>query len=83
MPGIGAVRILDQVKLFKPGHRVEAKDVREMYGVLSLDQQATKAFITTTSEFAPGVEAEFEKVMPHRLELRDGKRLQAWLRGKG
>jgi restriction system protein len=54
---VGAIRILDQVKAYAPGHVVNADEVRAMFGVLSLDQKASKACITTTSRFAPGVDA--------------------------
>ena len=35
---VGAIRILDQVKQYKPDHLVDAGEVREMFGVLTLDQ---------------------------------------------
>ena len=73
------IRLLDQVKAYAPGHRVNADEVRAMYGVLTLDQRASKAVVTTTATFAPGVYQEFAAVMPERLELRDGYQLQAWL----
>ena len=76
---IGAIRILDQVKRFSPGHIVDANDVRAIYGVLNLDRRASKALITTTSRFAPRVYAEFADVTPSRLELRDGQELRKWL----
>jgi restriction system protein len=77
---VGAIRILDQVKLYKPGHLVPADDVRAMWGVLTADQRASKAYITTTSGFAPGVYKEFEARMPTRIELRTGQDLKAWLK---
>src|SRR5262249_18782817 len=52
--GIGRVRIIDQVKAFRPPHLVTANDVRALMGVLHLDG-ASKGFITTTSDFAPGI----------------------------
>ena len=76
---IGSIRVLDQVKRFAPGHVVGAGDVRELLGVLTLDQKASKAVLTTTTTFAPGVYTEFAPVMPTRLELRDGKALREWL----
>lgn len=39
------------------------------------DNAASKGFVTTTSEFAPGVAEEFKAYMPTRLELRDRKAL--------
>jgi restriction system protein len=73
-----SVRFLDQVKAFGPGYVVKANDVRAMYGVLSLDQGASKAYITTTSDFAPDIENEFRNVIPGRLELRNGKKIVEW-----
>lgn len=73
--GMWSVRILDQVKAFGPKHAVTANDVRAMYGVLHKDQNASKAVVTTTSFFAPGIEKEFADVMPHRLELVNGDEL--------
>lgn len=77
---VGHIRILDQVKLYKPDHLVPAKDVREMCGVLDADRRASKAYVTTTSGFAPGVRREFADRMPTRLELRDGASLTEWLK---
>ena len=75
--GFGSVRILDQVKAYSPGHRVKAKEVRELVGVLLSDQNATKAMLTTTSEFAPGIwkEETIQQFVPFRLELFDKDRL--------
>jgi hypothetical protein len=50
--------------------RVPADDVRALYGVLNINQNVSKAVITTTALFAPGVQEEFKPVMPNRLELR-------------
>jgi restriction system protein len=67
------------VKAFKPGHIVTADDVRATYGVLNLHQNVSKAVVTTTSQFAPGVFNEFKGVMPFRLELKDRAQLLEWL----
>jgi len=77
--GIGSIRFYDQVKAYQPGHIVTADEVRAMYGVLSLHQNVSKAVMTTTSHFAPGVFDEFKNVMPHRLELKDRAQLLEWL----
>jgi len=50
-----------------------------LFGVLALDQNATKGVITTTSTFAPGIEDEFKHVIPYRLELKPKEKLVAWL----
>jgi restriction system protein len=76
---VGAIRILDQVKLYKPGNLVPTHDVRAMWGVLDADERASKADVTTTSGFAPGVQQEFADRMPTRLELRDAVALRDWL----
>jgi restriction system protein len=80
-PGIGAIRFVDQAKAYAPNHRVTANDVRALVGVLDLDQNVSKGIITTTSQFAPGIEKDerIQRLMPYRLELRDGKRLLDWL----
>lgn len=75
----GSIRIIDQVKLYTPGRVVDADDVRSIFGVLALDLKASKALITTSSSFAPGVYKEFEPVMPSRLDVRNGEQVRAWL----
>ena len=45
-----------------------------------MDPGATKAFLTTTSEFAPGVYKEFEEYIPNRLVLRPRGELLPWLK---
>jgi restriction system protein len=82
-PGVGAIRFYDQVKGYSPGARVPAKDVRELAGILTRDQNVSKAVITTTTLFAPGVQNEWEAFIPYRLELKDGPALRDWLLGLG
>jgi restriction system protein len=78
--GLGSVRIIDQVKAYKPGHLVTANDVRALMGVLQGDG-ASKGFLTTTSDFAPMIRSDplITPFMPSRLELVDGKLLMARL----
>jgi len=80
-PGIGSVRFLDQVKAYKPGHLVTADQVRSMVGVLSVDLNASKAVITTTSDFAPRVpeDSGIKPLIPYRLELKPRAILLPWL----
>ncbi len=52
--GLGSIRIIDQVKAYKPNHLVTADEVRALMGVLHADT-ASKGFLTTTSDFAPGL----------------------------
>jgi restriction system protein len=80
---VGSIRFVDQVKRYSPGHRVTAHDVQAMLGVLSSDRNVSKGIVTTTAEFAPGIEKVPRLVafMPYRLELRSGNALLEWLRG--
>lgn len=85
--GIGHVRVIDQVKAYKPGHLVTANDVRALMGVLQGDG-ASKGFLTTTSDFAPKIKDDplITPFIPARLELINGtslfKRLEELLDNK-
>ena len=74
--GLGSVRVIDQVKAFKPPNLVTANDVRALMGVLHHDG-AAKGFLTTTSGFAPKIKTDplITPFMPARLELIDGEAL--------
>ncbi|MCK4446727.1 MAG: restriction endonuclease [Candidatus Marinimicrobia bacterium] len=74
--GLGEVRIIDQVKAYKPGHLVTANDVRALMGVLQNDG-ASKGFLTTTSDFAPRITNDplITPFIPQRLELINGENL--------
>lgn len=74
--GIGSVRIINQVKAYKPDHLVTADDVRALLGVLTADG-ASKGVLTTTSDFAPKLPQDIllKPFMPSRLELVNGKQL--------
>jgi restriction system protein len=78
--GLGSVRVIDQVKAYKPGHLVTADDVRALIGVLQGDG-ASKGFLTTTSDFAPRLSLDplIAPHVPSRLGLIDGKMLLARL----
>lgn len=78
--GLGSIRVIDQVKAYKPGHLVTANDVRALMGVLQGDG-ASKGFLTTTSDFAPLLRTDpfIVPFMPSRLELVNGKQLLAAL----
>jgi len=75
------IRMVDQVKAYSPNYPVTAEDVDVMLGVLNRDPGATKGVITTTSQFAPGIEKEegIKKFIPYRLELKNGKQIRDWL----
>lgn len=79
--GFGSIRFFDQVKAYRPGHVVTAKDVQAMVGVLSLQPNVSKGLVTTTSEFAPGVlwDPEIARLIPYRLELKAREQLLEWL----
>lgn len=82
--GVGSVRFLEQTKAYSPGHLVTHDDIRGMLGVLSVDRNASKGLVTTTSDFQPGIlkaNSEFAPFLPHRLELKNGAALLDWLKG--
>ncbi|WP_454629477.1 restriction endonuclease [Bradyrhizobium cenepequi] len=75
--GLGSVRVIDQVKAYKPDHLVTADEVRALIGVLLTDPTSAKGFVTTTSSFAPRIRSDpgISSLIPARLELIDGKTL--------
>jgi len=74
--GIGQIRVIDQVKAYKPDHLVKANDVRALMGVLHADG-ASKGFLSTTSDFAPKIKEDplIVPLIPKRLELINGPKL--------
>src|SRR5207302_915021 len=82
--GLGSIRVIDQVKAYKPPHLVDANDVRALMGVLQGDG-ASKGFLTTTSDFAPRIRIDplIVPFMPARLELINGEMLFARLNELG
>jgi restriction system protein len=78
--GLGSIRVIDQVKAYKPGLLVRADDVRALYGVVEADR-ASKGFLTTTSDFAPLLHTDklLAPLIPSRIELINGKKLLARL----
>lgn len=79
--GVGSIRIFDQVKVYRPGHVVQAEAVRAMLGTITGFQNVSKGIITTTSTFAPRLmdDAAVRAVVPYRIELKDRPRLLSWL----
>lgn len=75
------IRVLDQAKARSSRRLVKHDDVRAIVGVLHMDHNASKALITTTSDFAPTIWSndEFTRLMPNRLELKNGRALLKWL----
>ncbi len=82
---LGSIRFYDQVKAYSPGHLVSAEQVMAMLGVLSAHPNVSKAVITTTSGFAPGVlkDPSIAAFLPYWLELKDGVALLEWLAALG
>jgi restriction system protein len=78
--GVGEVRVIDQVKAYKPGHFVTANDVRALAGVLQREP-ASKGFLTTTSDFAPMIRTDpfIAPLVPQRLQLINWEGLVARL----
>jgi restriction system protein len=76
-----SVRIIDQCKAYSANRRVDANDVRALLGVLTGFPNTSKAVLTTTAEFAPGIWSDqgLMPFFPHRVELRNGERLREWL----
>jgi restriction system protein len=82
--GLGIIRVIDQVKAFKPPYLVTANDVRALVGVLSGDG-ASKGFLTTTSDFAPNLRTDplIACHIPARLGLVNGTMLMERLKELG
>lgn len=78
--GVCSIRVIDQVKAYKPPHLVTANDVRALMGVLQTDG-ASKGCLTTTSDFAPRIKSDplIIPFVPSRLELVNGTQLFARL----
>jgi restriction system protein len=79
--GVGSIKIIGSVKAYNPKHLVSYDDVRALVGVLHCDLSASKAILTTTSFFAPGIKNDplLCPLIPTRLELMDCTRLREWL----
>jgi restriction system protein len=77
-----SIRIFDQAKAYKPGNLVTEAEVREMVGVLSLEPNVSKGYITTTSDFAPGVwkDEQIKSLMPNRLQLITRGEALSWFK---
>ena len=79
--GFGAIKVLNQVKRYKPNHVVSADDARALLGVLVGDPAASKGVLTTTSSFAPRIldDPAIGNAVPTRLQLINGQELQVLL----
>ncbi len=74
---VGTVRVIDQVKRYKPGHLVTVDDAEALLLVLSADRASSKGFLTTTSDFAPQLRTDpgIAPFIPTRLELINGREI--------
>lgn len=81
--GLGCVKVLGSVKAYAPGHLVSYDAVRALIGVVAMEQDASKGIITTTSDFPPLIETDplIAPLLPTRIELVNGVKLQEWLKG--
>ncbi len=80
--GFGSVKFIDQVKAYKPGHLVTADEVRAFLFVIQAEEDTSKGFFTTTSEFAPRIVKDrlIKPYLSARLELiNKGKLLERLL----
>ena len=79
--GIGSIRLLAQVKAYKPDRVVTAEEVLAMLGTITSEGNVSKGIITTTSEFAPRLmdNPNIKREIPHRIELMAGDVLRQWL----
>jgi restriction system protein len=75
---LGSTPTVVQAKRYKPGLKVEASVVRELYGTVNL-QDASAGVLITTSTFQPGAEA-LAAQHRYRLSLRNYASLQQMLR---
>ena len=78
--GICSIRVIESVKAYKPPRLVDANDVQALIGVLHGDG-ASKACLSTTSDFAPMIRTDpfIVPFIPSRLELVNGTALFARL----
>ena len=79
--GVGCIKILGSVKAYAPGHNVSYDAVRALMGVIASERDTSKGIITTTSNFPPLIESDplIAPLLPTRLELINGEKLQKWL----
>jgi restriction system protein len=79
--GVGCVKVLGSVKAYAPDHIVPYDAVRSLMGVIASERDTSKGIITTTSDFPPLIESDdlIAPLLPTRLELINGVRLQRWL----
>jgi Restriction endonuclease len=74
------IRIIDEVKSYRPDYKVGVDVVHKLHSVLELEQNVSKGFVSTTSDFTSGVFKRFGNLIPSRLDLRNGEQLSAFIR---
>lgn len=79
--GVGTVRILAEMKAYRPNRQVRYESIRALIGVLEIDRKASKAILATTGKLPPllAYQTDIASLVPTRLELLDGPALRAWL----
>jgi restriction system protein len=75
--GFMALRVVESVKRYTPGHVVTAEEVDALIGVISKQPQTNKGIISTTWEFAPKImdDPDIARLVPTRLQLLKGAEL--------
>lgn len=79
--GVGSVKIIGSVKAYASHRKVPYGDVRDLAGVVGMEQDASKGMLITTSCFPSKIEQEpfISRLLPTRLELIDKDKLLDWL----
>jgi restriction system protein len=75
--GLMALRVVESVKRYTPGHLVTAEEVDALIGVMNKQPQTNKGIISTTWEFAPKImdDPDIARLVPTRLQLLNGAEL--------
>jgi restriction system protein len=75
--GLMALRVVESVKRYTPGHLVTAEEVDALIGVMNKQPQTNKGIISTTWEFAPKLmdDPDIARLVPTRLQLLNGAEL--------
>jgi restriction system protein len=83
--GFGCMKVLGSVKAYAPDHIVPYDAVRSLMGVIASERDTSKGVITTTSDFPARIETDplISPLLPTRLELVNGRKLQEWLKALG
>lgn len=79
--GVGSVKIIGSMKAYSPGNVVSYDHVRSLVGVMSMESDVSKGIVATTSDYPPNIMQDrlIAPLLPTRLELLNGAKLQQWL----